>query len=424
MVPPDQITLMDVSPNQLVSVAASLDPVPRARRREPRADGLEHAAAGGAAHSQRGADRRHRPRGEGRARLGRVRRREARRRRRVGRRDAHRRQGRRRGRRVPGHLPPAEVPAVEPEHLRTTRSPVVRAGDKVKVGDVIADGPSVRHGRARARPERGRRVHAVGWLQLRGLDPRSRSASRRTTSSRRCTSRSSSASRATRSSARKEITRDIPNVGEEALKDLDDSGIVRIGAEVKSGDILVGKITPKGETQLSPEEKLLRAIFGEKAGDVRDSSLRVPPGVARHRHQRARLLSQGHREGRARARRSRTQERAKLEKDMADEIKIIRESALRARQEAPLGSHRRGQARRRQGQGAAGEGREDRRTPMLEPIPRKYWGNIEIDKGKEKIDVDPRRSSTSRRRRSRRSSRRRSASSARATSCPRASSRW
>jgi DNA-directed RNA polymerase subunit beta len=78
---------------------------------------------------------------------------------------------------------------------------------------------------------------------------------------------------------REEITRDIPNVSEEALKDLDPSGIVRIGAEVKTGFILVGKITPKGETQLSPEEKLLRAIFGEKAADVKDSSLRVPPGV-------------------------------------------------------------------------------------------------------------------------------------------------
>lgn len=78
---------------------------------------------------------------------------------------------------------------------------------------------------------------------------------------------------------KEEITRDIPNVGEEALKDLDDSGIIRLGAEVGQGDILVGKITPKGETQLSPEEKLLRAIFGEKAGDVKDTSLRVPPGV-------------------------------------------------------------------------------------------------------------------------------------------------
>src|SRR3989344_1133416 len=78
---------------------------------------------------------------------------------------------------------------------------------------------------------------------------------------------------------KEEITRDIPNVGEEALKDLDESGIIRIGAEVKPGDVLVGKVTPKGETQLSPEEKLLRAIFGEKAGDVRDTSLRVPSGV-------------------------------------------------------------------------------------------------------------------------------------------------
>ena len=78
---------------------------------------------------------------------------------------------------------------------------------------------------------------------------------------------------------KEEITRDIPNVGDEALKDLDGSGIIRLGAEVGPGDILVGKITPKGETQLSPEEKLLRAIFGEKAGDVKDTSLRVPPGV-------------------------------------------------------------------------------------------------------------------------------------------------
>jgi len=78
---------------------------------------------------------------------------------------------------------------------------------------------------------------------------------------------------------KEEVTRDIPNVSEEQLMNLDSSGIVRIGAEVKPGDILVGKITPKGETQLSPEEKLLRAIFGEKAGDVKDSSLRVSPGV-------------------------------------------------------------------------------------------------------------------------------------------------
>ncbi|OEU66782.1 MAG: DNA-directed RNA polymerase subunit beta, partial [Desulfobacterales bacterium PC51MH44] len=78
---------------------------------------------------------------------------------------------------------------------------------------------------------------------------------------------------------KEDITRDIPNVGDEALKNLDESGIIRLGAEIGQGDVLVGKITPKGETQLSPEEKLLRAIFGEKAGDVKDTSLRVPPGV-------------------------------------------------------------------------------------------------------------------------------------------------
>ena len=75
-----------------------------------------------------------------------------------------------------------------------------------------------------------------------------------------------------------EITRDIPNVGEEALRNLDEAGIVYIGADVEPGDILVGKITPKGESPMTPEEKLLRAIFGEKASDVRDTSLRVKPG--------------------------------------------------------------------------------------------------------------------------------------------------
>ena len=77
----------------------------------------------------------------------------------------------------------------------------------------------------------------------------------------------------------RKITGDIPNVGEGALSKLDESGIVYIGAEVKPGDILVGKVTPKGETQLTPEEKLLRAIFGEKASDVKDTSLRVPTGM-------------------------------------------------------------------------------------------------------------------------------------------------
>ena len=97
---------------------------------------------------------------------------------------------------------------------------------------------------------------------------------------------------------KEDITRDIPNVGEEALRNLDESGIIRIGAEVKPGDILVGKVTPKGETQLTPEEKLLRAIFGEKAGDVKDTSLDGAAGRRRHRRRCEDFFAQGTRQGR------------------------------------------------------------------------------------------------------------------------------
>jgi DNA-directed RNA polymerase beta subunit len=97
-----------------------------------------------------------------------------------------------------------------------------------------------------------------------------------------------------------EITRDIPNVSETYLRDLDESGIIRIGAYVKPGDILVGKVTPKGETQLTPEEKLLRAIFGEKAGDVKDASLTCPPGIEGIVVGVRIFSRKGHREGRPR----------------------------------------------------------------------------------------------------------------------------
>ncbi|MBW1766201.1 MAG: DNA-directed RNA polymerase subunit beta, partial [Deltaproteobacteria bacterium] len=121
---------------------------------------------------------------------------------------------------------------------------------------------------------------------------------------------------------KEEITRDIPNVGEEALKNLDESGIIKEGAEVYSGDILVGKITPKGETQLSPEEKLLRAIFGDKAGDVKDSSLRVPPGVEGIVIDAKVFARRGVEKGQ-RSLAIEEKERAKLEKDKEDEIDII-----------------------------------------------------------------------------------------------------
>jgi DNA-directed RNA polymerase subunit beta len=120
---------------------------------------------------------------------------------------------------------------------------------------------------------------------------------------------------------KEEITPDIPNVGEEALKDLDDSGIIRLGAEVNPGDILVGKITPKGETQLSPEEKLLRAIFGEKAGDVKDTSLRVPPGVEGIVTD-AKVFSRRGIEKDDRIREIEDEEIASLEKDRDDELMV------------------------------------------------------------------------------------------------------
>ncbi len=128
---------------------------------------------------------------------------------------------------------------------------------------------------------------------------------------------------------KEEITRDIPNVGEEALKDLDESGIIRLGALVSSGDILVGKITPKGETQLSPEEKLLRAIFGEKAGDVRDTSLRVPHGVEGVVIDVKVLSRRGH-EIDSRTRAIEEEQRENLERDQADEIRAVLEATKEA----------------------------------------------------------------------------------------------
>lgn len=125
---------------------------------------------------------------------------------------------------------------------------------------------------------------------------------------------------------KEDITQDIPNVGDEALRHLDESGIIRLGAEVKPGDILVGKITPKGETQLSPEEKLLRAIFGEKAGDVKDTSLRVPPGVQGIVTD-AKVFSRRGIEKDERARTIEQHEIDILRRDRDDELSIIKDVA-------------------------------------------------------------------------------------------------
>src|SRR2546426_3973003 len=125
-----------------------------------------------------------------------------------------------------------------------------------------------------------------------------------------------------------DITRDIPNVSESLLKDLDESGIVRIGAYVKPGDILVGKVTPKGETQLTPEEKLLRAIFGEKAGDVRDASLTCPPGIEGIVVD-VKIFSRKGAEKDERAKSIEAGQVARLEKNLSDEIRILRDERLK-----------------------------------------------------------------------------------------------
>jgi len=156
--------------------------------------------------------------------------------------------------------------------------PIVKKGQTVRAGEIIADGPATEQGELAL----GKNV-TVAFMPWGGYNfEDSILVSERLVRDGVYTSvhieEFEIIARDTKL-GKEEITRDIPNVGEEALKNLDESGIIRLGAEVTPGDILVGKITPKGETQLSPEEKLLRAIFGEKAGDVKDTSLRVPPGV-------------------------------------------------------------------------------------------------------------------------------------------------
>jgi len=125
-----------------------------------------------------------------------------------------------------------------------------------------------------------------------------------------------------------EVTRDIPNVSESTLRNLDEAGVIRIGASIKQGDIIVGKVTPKGETQLTPEEKLLRAIFGEKAGDVRDASLYCPPGIEGVVVD-VKIFSRKGQEKDERAKAIEANQVAKLEKNLSDEIRILTDERLK-----------------------------------------------------------------------------------------------
>ncbi len=205
------------------------------------------------------------------------------------------------------------------------QKPIVREGERVQRGQIIADGPATQDGELAL----GRNV-LVAFMPWGGYNfEDSILISERVVKDDIFTSihieEFEIVARDTKL-GKEEITQDIPNLGEESLKNLDESGIIRIGAEVKAGDILVGKITPKGETQPSPEEKLLRAIFGEKAGAVKDTSLRVPPGVE-GTVIGARIFSRRGVEKDYRSKAIEEEAIARIHRDQEDEIRIVQQLA-------------------------------------------------------------------------------------------------
>jgi len=215
------------------------------------------------------------------------------------------------------------------------QKPIVRKGDRVVKGQVIADGPCTEQGELGL----GRNV-LVAFMPWRGYNFEdailiSEKLVREDYYTSIHIEEFEIEARDTKLGP-EEITRDIPNVSEHALRDLDESGIIRIGAKIGHNDILVGKVTPKGETQLTPEEKLLRAIFGEKAGDVRDASLTCPPGIEGTVVD-VRIFSRKGQEKDERAKQIEQEQVEKLERNLADEIRILTDERLK-RLEAILGA--------------------------------------------------------------------------------------
>ncbi|MGN0833444.1 MAG: DNA-directed RNA polymerase subunit beta [Kiritimatiellia bacterium] len=208
------------------------------------------------------------------------------------------------------------------------QKPVVRKGQKVEVGDCLADGPATDQGELAL----GKNL-LVAFMSWRGYNfedailvneklVREDALTSLHIVTFECTARDTKL-------GPEEITRDIPNVSEDALKNLGADGIIRVGAEVRPGDILVGKVTPKGETELSPEERLLRAIFGEKAADVRDTSLTVPPGttgvvmgvqVQSSKQVAEEMDEKKSKKAKKDAEKKRKNQVAKLEKDLMDKL--------------------------------------------------------------------------------------------------------
>ncbi|HLC17710.1 MAG TPA: DNA-directed RNA polymerase subunit beta [Thermodesulfobacteriota bacterium] len=254
------------------------------------------------------------------------------------------------------------------------QKPIVRKGDRVSAGQVIADGPSTSQGELAL----GRNVF-VAFMPWGGYNfEDSILISERLLKEDVFTSVHIEEFEVVARDiklGKEEITRDIPNVGEEALKDLDESGIVRIGAEVMPGDILVGKITPKGETQLSPEEKLLRAIFGEKAEDVKDTSLRVPPGIEGVVID-AKVFTRKGAEKDERSKSIEDREMIRLTKDMEDEINIVKESAHNRVRKLLLGKKSRVRITDKKGKTTLLSKGKPITAEVLDEIPRGRWGEI------------------------------------------------
>ncbi len=215
------------------------------------------------------------------------------------------------------------------------QKPIVRKGQRVVKGQVIADGPCTEFGELAL----GRNV-LVAFMPWRGYNFEDAIlVSEKMVKEDYYTSvhieEFELEARDTKLGP-EEVTRDIPNVSETMLRNLDEAGVIRIGAGIKQGDILVGKVTPKGETQLTPEEKLLRAIFGEKAGDVRDASLYCPPGIEGIVVD-VKIFSRKGQEKDERAKTIEGQQIAKLEKNFSDEIRILTDERLK-RLEGLLGN--------------------------------------------------------------------------------------
>ncbi len=261
------------------------------------------------------------------------------------------------------------------QNTSINQKPIVKRGDRVYKGDVIADGPATSGGELAL----GQNciVAFMSWGGYNFED--SILINERVVKEDIYTSihieEIECYARETKL-GKEEITRDIPNVGDEALKDLDESGIIRIGAEVKPGDILVGKITPKGETQLSPEEKLLRAIFGEKAGDVRDSSERAKPG------QRgividARVFSRRKGDDRdARTRQIEDEMETRMQKDMNAELQILRKAANEKLRQLLDGQTTAGKLIH-QGETLVPAGKK-LTVEILDGLPRTLWADIPL----------------------------------------------